>query len=252
MWSGCAGSFKADLKAPPDAFRSRIAEFVRADDVLLDVGGGAGRLSLPLANRCREIVCIDPSPAMGDVFEATARDAGIANARFVASGWLDAEGIEGDVSLVAHVTYFVPEIAPFIEKLHRASQRRVVVATRSLPPPNTVAPFFKLLHGEDLAPVPGPEALMAVLREMGISAEQIDAGEALAPTTAPFGKTPAEATKIQVEGGVRLGWVPRSEADRYRALIEQHFDDLFCETDSGYRPRIALDARELLITWETR
>ena len=91
---------------------------------------------------------------------------------------------------------------------------------------------------------------MAVLREMGVSAEQIDAGEALAPTTAPLGKTPVEAATIQVEGGVRLGWVPRDEADRYRALIERHFDDLFCETDTGYRPRIALEARELLITWE--
>jgi SAM-dependent methyltransferase len=251
MWSGCAGSFKADLQSPLDAYRAKIASFIGKDDVLLDVGGGAGRLSLPLAARCREVVCVDPSPAMGEVFEATVRDASIGNARFLRGDWLEVDA-EGDVSLVAHVTYFVPRIRPFIEKLDRATRRRVIIATRSAPPPNQVAPFFKLLRGEELAPVPGHEVLLTVLREMDLPAELVDAGDALAPATAPIGKTRADAARIQVEGGVRLGWVRPDEADRYAALIEQHFDELYAETDDGYRPRVALGARELLITWEAR
>lgn len=252
MWSGCAGSFKPDLKSPPGVFLSRIASFLEPDDVLLDVGGGAGRLSLPLAGQCREVICIDPSPAMGEVFASAAREGGIGNARFVAGGWLDVDDIEGDVALVAHVTYFVPRITPFIEKLNHAARRRVLIATRSVPPPNQVAPFFKVLRGEELAPVPGHEALIDVLHEMNIAVELIDAGEALAPATAPVGKTLEEATTIQVEGGVRLGWVRPDEADRYRDLVREHFDELFAETDTGYRPRVALGARELIITWEPR
>jgi hypothetical protein len=121
-----------------------------------------------------------------------------------------------------------------------------------VPPPNQIAPFFKLLRGEDLAPVAGPEPLLAVLHEMNIPAELIDAGEALAPATAPLGKTPQEAAKIQVEGGMRLGWVRPEEATKLSNLIEEHFDELYAETDDGYRPRVAVGARELIITWETQ
>jgi hypothetical protein len=44
----------------------------------------------------------------------------------------------------------------------------------------------------------------------------------------------------------------RGEADRASALFHEHFDDLFVETDKGFRRRSGLDARELIITWETR
>jgi SAM-dependent methyltransferase len=252
MWSGCAGSFKPDLSAPLGGFLAKMASYVEPTDTLLDVGGGAGRLSLPLASRCREVICIDPSTAMGEVFEATARDAAISNARFVRGVWPDVDDIAGDVALVAHVTYFVTRIVPFIEKLDRVTRRRVFIAMRSVPPPNQIAPFFKLLRGEDLAPVAGPEPLLAVLHEMNIPAELIDAGEALAPATAPLGKTPEEAAKIQVEGGMRLGWVHPDEAAKLGSLIEEHFDELYAETHDGYRPRVAVGARELIITWETQ
>ena len=189
---------------------------------------------------------------MAEVFERSARDAGIENARFVLSGWLESEDLEGDVSLLSHVTYFVPEIAPFIQKLNGATRRRAIIATRSVPPPNQFAPFFELANGEPAAPVPGHEHLLAVLKEMAIPAELIDLGEAALPATAPAGKTPEDAIKIQVEGGIRLGWVRPDESERYAELLHSRFDDLFAPTDDGYRQRTALGARELIITWETR
>lgn len=250
-WAGCAQSFKMDPRRELDATLTKIASYLRADDVLLDVGGGAGRHSLPLALRCREVIIVDPSPAMGQAFETTAKDAGIGNARFVQAGWLEAGGIEGDVALVAHVTYFVPEIAPFIQKLQAAVRRRVVVNVRSLPPPNQIAALFRLVHDEDLMPVPGPEELLAVLDELGIAAELIDTGPAPAPATAPVGKTRDEAVRIELEAAVRGGWLKEDGVDRVRGLVLEHFDELFAETDDGFRRRSALDARELLITWET-
>jgi hypothetical protein len=251
MWSGAASNFKADLNAPLGVVQAKVASYLNETDTLLDVGGGAGRISLPLAGKCGEIVCVDPSRGMHEIFDATVRDAGIANARFVLSDWLDADA-EGDLALVSHVTYFVPTIEPFVRKLNKAARRRVVVATRSTPPPNQFAPFFKLARGEDAAPVPGHEHLLAALSELGIAAELIDLGEAALPATAPAGKTPEDAIKIQAEGGIRLGWIRRDEAERYTDLITQHFDDLFVKTDDGYRQRTALGARELMITWEPR
>jgi SAM-dependent methyltransferase len=251
MWSGAAGHFKADLNAPLNAVQSKVASYLSSSDTFLDVGGGAGRVSLPLADRCRELICIDPSPGMQEIFEATVRDANIGNTRFVLGDWLDADGVVGDVALVSHVTYFVPRIAPFIEKLNRATRRRVVVATRSTPPPNQFAPFFNLVREEELVPVPGHEQLLAVLKEMAISADLLDLGDSPTPATAPAGKTPEDAIRIQTEGSIRLGWLRREETERYMQLLRERFDELFALGDDGYRQRTALGVRELLITWET-
>lgn len=249
MWSNCAGSFKPDLTAPLSPLLERVASYLLPGDVLLDVGGGAGRLSLPLAGRCAQIVCIDPSPAMRESFSATAADAGITNASFIAGGWLDVPGVQGDVALVAHVTYFVTEIVPFVEKLN-ASVRRVIIATRTVPPPNQVAPFFELVRGEALSPVPGHRELLAVLGEMGIEADVVDLGEAALPATAPAGATREDAIRIEVEGAIRLGWLQRDEAERAAAVIGERFEELFTQVGGAFRRRNALDARDLLITWE--
>ncbi|HEX5479528.1 MAG TPA: class I SAM-dependent methyltransferase [Dehalococcoidia bacterium] len=251
MWAGCAGSFRPNLDAPLSAVQQKAASFIRAEDVLIDVGGGAGRMCVPLASRCREVVCIDPSPAMGVVFEEVVRDAGVANARFVAGAWPEVDGVEGDVALVSHVTYFVPAIVPFIEKLNEATRRRVVVMTRSAAPPNQVAAMFELFRGEPFARVPGYEELRAVLAEMRIDADVIDAGPANLAVTAPTASGREETVKGQVDGALRLGWLRSDEADAYRDVLDQHFDELFAETEQGYRPRNTLDTRELLITWET-
>jgi 2-polyprenyl-3-methyl-5-hydroxy-6-metoxy-1,4-benzoquinol methylase len=252
MWSWAAGNFKADLQAPLSGFLLKIAAYLDADDVLIDVGGGAGRLSLPLAGRCREVVCIDPSPAMGELFESTARDGGVKNARFVGGSWLEAGEIEGDVALVAHVTYFVSDIAPFVEKLDHATRRRVLIVARSTPPPNQMAPFFKLIRGEEQALAPGPDQTRAVLRELGIEANVIDTGEAPAPVMMPVAATRDDAVRIEVEGSTRIGWLRREEAEQASRVFLDHFDELFLETPNGFRRRSGLDAHELIITWETR
>ncbi len=44
-----------------------IASYVRPDDVVVDVGGGAGRVCLPLALQCKEVLNIEPSPGMDGV-----------------------------------------------------------------------------------------------------------------------------------------------------------------------------------------
>jgi SAM-dependent methyltransferase len=252
MWSGTAGNFKPDLRAPLNAVQQYVASHLLATDTLLDVGGGAGRMSLPLAKRCGEIVCIDPSPSMKEIFEASARDAIITNARFVHQDWLQAIGLEGDISLVSHVTYFVPAIKPFLAKLNSATRRRVIVAVRSVPPPNQFAPFFQIATGEDQLPVPGAEHLLAVLNKLSLPAEVVDLGEAPVPVTAPVGKTPDEAIKIQAEGGVRLGWLRSDAVDRFTELVRPRFDEIFVLSSNGYRPRTMLGVSELVITWETR
>src|SRR5262245_32738224 len=105
-----AQRFRADPHRNLDANLQVVASYVQPDDVFLDVGGGAGRVGLPLALRCRQVINVDASPGMLAEFEACAAQAGITNARPVLADWLAAKDIFGDVSLASSVTYFVHDI----------------------------------------------------------------------------------------------------------------------------------------------
>src|SRR5215470_2380734 len=121
-WAGpVARRFRADPHRQLDANLEVLASYVRPEDVLIDVGGGAGRVALPMALRCREVTTVDASPGMGVEFAAAAAAAGISNARFVHSNWLEAEGFQSDVAITSNVTYFVRDIERFVEKLVAAA-----------------------------------------------------------------------------------------------------------------------------------
>jgi hypothetical protein len=250
-WAGLAQCFKLDPKRQFDPVLSRIASYIQPDDSILDVGGGAGRMSLPLASRSKDVVIVDPSPGMKEAFDGALGGSGITNARFVQQDWLEADGFSGDVALVTHVTYFVRPIAAFIQKLNSATRRRVIVGARSIPPPNYTAPIFRLLHNEEMAPVPGPQELLPVVEEMGIAAEVVDIGPASLPATFKVGQTRDEAVQFEVENAACGGRLRPGDESRLATLIREHFEDLFTKTDRGFMRTTMLDARDVLITWET-
>jgi tRNA/tmRNA/rRNA uracil-C5-methylase (TrmA/RlmC/RlmD family) len=75
-----------------------IASYIEPEDVVIDAGGGAGRVSLPLALRCCEVVNVEPSGAMGAGFAFNAARAGIANARVIEGDWLAVDPPVGTVA----------------------------------------------------------------------------------------------------------------------------------------------------------
>ena len=148
-WGAAAGFFRMDPRRGPEPNLRIVSSYLRPEDVLVDVGGGAGRTCLPIARRCREVVMVEPSAGMGAEFDASRREAGIDNAWWIQADWMDAADIEGDVVFSGCVTYFVRDIVPFVEKLAAAARRRVMITLWSEPPPCRGAPLFRLAHGED-------------------------------------------------------------------------------------------------------
>ena len=74
MWAGpAAAQFRFDPRRELDANLAALASCVEPGDVLVDVGGGAGRVSLPLALRCQEVVTVEPSPAMAAEYAGWSR-----------------------------------------------------------------------------------------------------------------------------------------------------------------------------------
>ncbi len=233
-----------------------IAGYVRPDDVFVDVGGGAGRVSLPLALRCREAIVVDPSPAMGAEFEESRREAGIANARRIPAAWLDtgngakdvtgdvAGDLAGDVVFSADVTYFVRDIVPFIEKLEAAARRRVMITLWSVSPPNSEATLFELLYGEAMAPVPGFRDLMGVLWDMGLLPDLI-----MLPDSPWWEGNVLSARQAAISDVLESGWVREGDIASAEQVVSRNFDRLFSYEAGGYKPLWRQPSRELLITW---
>ena len=250
-WGGdTAKRFRDDPKRQMDDNYEILAAFVRPDDVFVDAGGGAGRFSLPMSLRCRQVINVDPSQGMGQEFKESAADAGIDNASFVLSDWLDVDGVEGDVVHAAHVTYFVRDIERFVTKLEGAARRRVIITLVSVAGPMLNAKLFKMVYGEEQALVPSYAYLLPALWEMGILPDVrfLPQGTTFdgVPEPPTFPQSKEEAVEIALAGM----WLAPHHRDRAEVVVRENFDDLFQQEPNGFVPQWLPDNRQVIITWE--
>ena len=246
---------KADPRRPLDPNLEILASYVEPDDVIVDVGGGAGRVSLPIALRCREVINIEPSAAMAAGFKVNATQAGIANARVIEGDWGAVDPPVGTVGLVNHVTYLTRELVLFVEKLQRAGRRRILITVNSPPPPSWQRVLFQLVHGEAEEVVPGHVELMNVLWELGILPDI-----RVLPLHAARPIIPAPTREAAISGAVerfrsdQWSFWPLGEdlEQRLRSILETRFDGLFAVGRDGFTPRWVTPGREILITWQPK
>jgi hypothetical protein len=253
--AGCPADhplLKANPLRPLGPNLAVIASYIEADDVVIDVGGGAGRMSLPLALRCREVINVEPSPTMAIGFRTNAAGAGISNTRIIEGEWPDVEAPVGSVALVNHVTYMTREIVPFIKKLEQAGRRRVLITVNSVPGPSFQRVLYQLVHGEAEEVVPGHVELINVIWELGILPDI----RVLPEPTVPFTPTPSRdaaiAAAIARFPGEQWGWwaLGSDLVSRLRSILETRFDELFAPSPEGFVPRHIAPGREILITWQ--
>ncbi len=245
---------KTDPRRPLEPNLAVIASYVEPDDVIVDVGGGAGRLNLPLALRCREVIDVDPSARMLAAFETNAGQAGIRNVRAIQADWLEVDPPRGSFVLVNHVTYLTREIVPFVEKLEAAAARRILITVGSPPPPSWNRELFRLFYGEAEEIVPGHVELVNVLWELGIEPDvRMLPGAPVLPPPAPAREAAVQGAVARFPGDQWALWPlgPELEA-RLRQLLETRFDDLFTQTADGYIPGWINPGREVVITWPAR
>ncbi len=247
IWTGqSAAQFRFDPRRELDPNLAALASYVMPDDVVVDVGGGAGRVSLPLALRCREVLTVEPSAGMAAEYEGSKQEAGITNARLLPASLMDAEGVAGDVAVTCDVTYFIRDIVPFIEKMQSAARRRVMILVWSEPPPNRGGDLFRRVYDEPLTPMPGHRQLLPVLWDMGILP---DVHVLPAPT---WWEDWHHATREEALDSVIFGrWSREGIRDSARRIFDEQFNELFTPDGDGYRAIWRAPMRELLITWET-
>jgi SAM-dependent methyltransferase len=244
---------KSDPRRPLDPNLEILASYITPDDVIVDVGGGAGRVSLPLALRCHEVINVEPSVAMGAGFTANATQAGITNTRVLVGDWLTVDAPVGTVALVNHVTYLTRDIVPFIEKLERVGRRRVLITVNSPPPPSWHRVLYHLVHGEPEEVVPGHAELVNVLWERGILPDVC-----VLPFSLPSASiVPAPTREAAIAGAVArftdqwTFWPLGTDLEqRLRRLLETRFEELYAAAPDSFIPRWLTLGHEILITWQ--
>jgi hypothetical protein len=126
-----------------------------------------------------------------------------------------------------------------------------MITVWSVANPNQNAALFRLIYGDEQAPVPGYRELLPVLWELDILPDvhvlpgvpQVPGGNM--GTRLP--QTPQDAVQLALQGQ----WLGPQDHARARRLIEERFSELFASSPEGFRPLWRQEAREMLITWET-
>ncbi len=245
-WSKHAPSYRFDPHRELDANLAQIAALVRPDDHVVDVGGGAGRVGLPLALRCRALTNAEPAPGMGDQFLASAAEAGITNAALERAPWLEA-GAEGDFVISVDVVYFVREIDEFVLKLDRAAARRAAIWIWNPTPPARNAWLFEIAHGVELVRSPDHRELLPVMWEAGLLPEV-----RLLPEPFTWPERTAYPTNEEEAVAFALDDVEAADVPGARARVAARLDELYAREPGGeWRPNWRPSLQGLLITWES-
>ncbi len=243
-WSDIAELFRLAPRRPWDQNLTTIAGYLRPSDRFLDVGGGAGRISLALADQVSEVVLVEPSASMREQFAASRDEAGIANARVTPDWWMESAET-GDVVHISDVSYFVREIVPFVTKLHNAASRRVIISVWRPTPGDMDEELRRVVLEEEPVRWPGLPELAAALWEMGLLPE-------ILPGPEPPWWIPELAGDLTEEEAIDFALYRLERDDEAtRERVSGNLERVFQRTTEGLKPTWFKDPREVLITWET-
>ena len=173
FWQGLAHKFRDDPFRLNDPLLLRLEEEFTDCNSLLDVGGGAGRLALPLALHREKVTVVDSSESMLNQLKEASVESGIDNVEAVRSLWerLSFNLSVHSGSLCSHVIYGIEDIETFIRNINRYTADRVVVLAFMRSPQAHLEVLWELIHGEKRINLPGVPELMGVLWEMGMIPE---------------------------------------------------------------------------------
>lgn len=168
FWSWSAPSFRDDPRRTGDHVVNRLLETLAPHHTVLDVGGGGGRLALPLALHAAHVAVVEPSPSMVAVLRQGAEDSQIDNVTVVESDWETAEVPPADIVLCANVLYGVEDIAPFVDKLTAHARIEVLVLMFMESPQSHLSQFWERVHQEGRVTLPAIPHLLEVCWEIGV------------------------------------------------------------------------------------
>jgi SAM-dependent methyltransferase len=223
FWQKYARNFRSDPFRTDDLVVNRLLLEVNENKSLLDVGGGAGRLSLPLSLKAKHVTVLDSSDSMLQELNDSLVEFNIKNICPIKSTWEEAQVGSEDIVLCSHVTYGVTDIKLFIEKLIASANEAVLILGFFDAPQTFLAPFWERVHKEERINLPGLSDLMKVLWEL----EYYPNLEVLSIDSSPTFESMENAIDDLRN---RLYVIPDSEKD---VLLKTAANELLVDTDKG-------------------
>ena len=230
---------------PQDPYRTddqvvnRLFEFVGEDTEVLDVGGGAGRLALPLATRASRVTVVDPSEESVDLLNTRMAEAGLTNITVVNEGWEDADVPSADIVLCSLVLHHQLEAESFVTKMQKHARARVVVLEMMETPGSVDRPFHERVRGAVPTPLPGLPKLVNLLWAMDIF-----------PDVSMFSPV---APVLETDRGSVLEYMRRrltvEEGTEEDERLQAAMKELLEEVPEGFTVRGASPHRPGMITW---
>jgi SAM-dependent methyltransferase len=172
-WASKAARFaRATNRATqPDHFMRFVLPHLQPSDTVLDIGAGAGRHAVYLAQQVAGVVAVEPSLSMRQQLEQRLAKAPSVSVRVVPERWPDADVPTCDVAICAHVVYGVREIGPFLARMDAIARRACFLLLGYRQPAYYINPFWQRLYGEPRAALPGALECLNALHQLGISAQ---------------------------------------------------------------------------------
>jgi molybdenum cofactor cytidylyltransferase len=173
FYAPVTGLFRADPTRTDEPVLVELLAMLRPGDTWLDIGAGAGRYALPLARALAasggSVTAVDPSLGMLGALRETAAERDIGNVRVVEGRWPDvaAEAGAADVSLIAHVSYDIAAIGPFVRAMEAAARRACVAVLMERQPSSIADACWPAVWGEERIPLPALPEFVELLRAMG-------------------------------------------------------------------------------------
>lgn len=209
------------------------------DTEVLDVGGGSGRLAMPLATRAKQVTVVEPSEDSVELLKSRAAESGITNIAVVNEPWEGVREPSADIVLCSLVLHHVADAADFVRKLQKHARDRVVIVEMMETPGAVEMPFYERVHGSAPTPLPGLPRVLELLWALEIFPDV----EMISPETAVL-DTDREGVLEHLRG--RLNVEEGTDADeRLRAAM----DDLLVETPEGITVRGTAPRRSAIVSW---
>ncbi|MDC0034980.1 class I SAM-dependent methyltransferase [Chloroflexi bacterium] len=171
FWEGMAQNFKDDPFRKGDPVIDRLEQEFAECETLVDIGGGAGRLALPLSLSRAAVTVVDSSKSMLAELKYSCEEAKIENVEPVFGLWEDAVIEIHEGALCSHVTYGIENIEKFLENVNQYASKRVVIIAFMKSPQAHLENLWKEVHDEERVHLPGVPELMDVLWQLDIAPE---------------------------------------------------------------------------------
>jgi molybdenum cofactor cytidylyltransferase len=177
FYAPVTGLFRADPTRTDDPALDALLAHVRPGETWLDIGAGAGRFALPIARALApsggRVIALDPSEGMLDALLEVQAEHGVTDVEVVQDRWPPSDGsvdrFRSDVALIAHVSYDIAPIGPFLAAMEAAADRLCIAVLMERQPSSIADVCWPPVWGETRVALPALPEFIELLRAHGRS-----------------------------------------------------------------------------------